>query len=93
MTSPSASASSARDAPAAHDDVLGAAEPDEPREPLRAAPARDHPERHLGQAELDVVGGDAEVAGQRELEADAEARSPRSAAITGFGQRSGAATF
>ena len=61
------------DALAAHDHVLRAAEADEPGEPLRPAGAGDHPEPDLGEAELRVVGGDAEVAGERELEADAEA--------------------
>src|SRR5581483_6580663 len=54
-------------------DVLGAAEADEPRQPLRPARAGDHPEPDLRQPELGVVGGDAEVAGERELEPDAEA--------------------
>ena len=58
--------------PAAHDDVLRPAEADQAREPLRPARARDHPDRHLGEAELDVVGGEPEVAGERELEPDAE---------------------
>ena len=61
-----------RDAPTAHDDVLRAAEPDEPRQPLRAARARDHPDRHLGQAELHVLRRETEVARERQLEADAE---------------------
>ena len=61
------------DALAAHDDVLRAAETDEPGEPLRPARAGDHPEPDLREAELRVVGGDAEVAGERKLEADAEA--------------------
>ena len=67
------------DPAAAHDHVLRAAEADEAREPLRAAGAGDHPEPDLGEAELGVLGGDAEVAGERELEPDAEAvaRMPR----------------
>ena len=46
---------------------------DQVHEPLRPARARDHAERDLGQRELRVVGSDAEVAGQRQLETDAEA--------------------
>lgn len=61
-----------RDAAAAHDQVLRAPEPDQARDPLGAAAAGDHAERHLREAELEVVGGDAEVACQRELEPDAE---------------------
>ena len=60
------------DAAAAHDRVLRPREADQPDEALRPAAARDHPELHLGEGELDVVGRDAEVAGERELEADAE---------------------
>ena len=45
-----------------------------------------------GSASCDVVGRDAEVAGQRELEPDAEAVAVQRA-TTGLGQRSGAATF
>src|SRR5712691_8168890 len=61
-----------RDAPSPHDRVLGAAEPDQAREALRAARAGDHPELDLGERELDVVGGDTEVAGERQLEPDPE---------------------
>ncbi len=61
------------DAPPAHDDVLRTPEPDETCEPLRAARAGDHPDRHLRESELEVVGGEPEVAGERELEPDAEA--------------------
>ena len=57
---------------AAHDDVLRATEPDEAGESLRAARAGDHPDRRLGQRHLEVVGGDPEVARERELEPDAE---------------------
>ena len=48
---------------------------DEARQPLRAAGAGDEAELHLGQAELRlrVVGGDAVVAGERPLEAAAQA--------------------
>ena len=42
-------------------------------EPRGAAGAGDHAERQLGQRELRVVARDAEVAGQGELEPDAEA--------------------
>ena len=62
-----------RDAPPAHDDVLRARGADHLDEPRGAAGAGDHPERQLGQRELRVVARHAEVAGQRELEADAEA--------------------
>ena len=51
------------------------AEADQAREPLRAAGAGDHAEPDLGEAELRVVGGDPEVARERELEADAEAEA------------------
>src|SRR5262249_1350592 len=60
------------DAAAAHDHVLRPSEPDQPREALRAAAARDHAEPHLGERELGAVRGEAEVARERELEADAE---------------------
>ena len=46
---------------------------DEPRQPLRAAAARDQAELDLGLAELRVVGADPDVAAHRELEAAAEA--------------------
>ena len=61
------------ESPTAHDDVLRAAEADEAREALCAAAPGDHPDRHLREAELEVVGGDPEVARERELEPDAEA--------------------
>ena len=61
------------DAAPAHDDVLRSPEPDEARQPLRAAGAGDHPDRHLGECDLKVVRGDPEVARECELEADSEA--------------------
>ena len=54
-------------ASSAHDDVLRATEPDEPGEALRAAGAGDHPDRRLGERHLHVVGGDPEVAREREF--------------------------
>ena len=51
------------------------------------------PRRISGRRELHVVGGHAEVARQRELEPDAERVAAELARSTGFGQRSGAATF
>ena len=70
---------------AAEIEQVGAAEPDEPRQPLRAAAAGDEPELDLGLAQLRVVGADPHVAAHRELESAAEAeavdrgdeRSPR----------------
>ena len=44
----------------------------EPRQPLRAAGARDDAEQHFGLADLGVLRGDPEVAGLRELEPAAE---------------------
>ena len=75
VTSPIASASSAPTRRRRMTMSFARPRPDEPREPLRAAAPGDHPEVELGQAELDVVGGDAEVARERELEPDAEACS------------------
>ena len=72
------------DAPAAQHHVLGARQADQPHEPLGAAGARDHPERDLGQRELHVVGRHAEVAGQRELQPDAEAVAVHAARSTGL---------
>ena len=71
-TRPMRSASSARDLPAGEDDVLGARRTDQARQPLRAAAAGDDAEQDLGLAELGVVGGDAEVARERELAPAAE---------------------
>jgi hypothetical protein len=61
------------DPAAAHDEVLGAAQSHEPSKPLRPAGAGDHPDRHLRETELEVVGGEAKVAGERELEPNSEA--------------------
>ena len=49
---------------------------DESRQPLRAAPAGDQSELHLGEAEfgLRIVAGDAVAAGERELQPAAQAR-------------------
>src|SRR5581483_5376409 len=66
-----------RDPASAHDHVLRAAEPDQSREPLRAAASRDHPELHLRQRELHVVRGDTEVARERKLEPHAEDVAPQ----------------
>jgi hypothetical protein len=63
------------DVPPREDHVEGALEPDEPRQPLRPAPARNDPELHLGEREhrLRVIRGDAVAAGERGLETRAEA--------------------
>ena len=60
------------DSTPAHDRVLRPPEADQACQPLRAAAAGDHPEPHLRERELDVVGGEPEVAGERQLEPDAE---------------------
>ena len=57
---------------AGEDQLLGPRDTDEPRQALRAASARDHPEQDLGQTEAGVLGADPEVAGQRELQPAAE---------------------
>src|ERR687884_121945 len=54
------------------DVVLRPGEADQPGQPLGAAAAGDHPEVHLRQRELAAAGGQPDVAGQREFEADAE---------------------
>ena len=56
----------------AEDQVLGSTRTDEPGEPLGTAAAGHDPEQDLGLAELDVVAGDAKVAGEGELAATAE---------------------
>ena len=55
--------------------TMSFARPSPTRRASRCVPpaARDHPDRHLREAELEVVGRDAKVAGERELEPDAEA--------------------
>ena len=63
----------AGDAARAHHDVLGARDADHLLQARRAAGAGDLAELLLGQRVERGLGGDAEVAGQRELEADAEA--------------------
>jgi hypothetical protein len=47
---------------------------DEPinRQPLGAAATGDHPEEHLGQAELGVFGADPQIAGQGQLQPSAQ---------------------
>ena len=72
------------DHPAGHDQLLRARVADGAHEPRRPADVGDEPDAHLGQAELAVGGGDPEVAGERQLEARARARSGACAAITGF---------
>ena len=47
------------------------------RQPLGAAAAGDDPERDLGLAELGRLGGDDQVAGERELDSRRRAPSPR----------------
>ena len=59
--------------PAAEEDhLLRARLADDAPEPLRAAGARDDAERRLGQPELHVRRGDAQIADERELETAAE---------------------
>ena len=62
--------------PPAPDQLLGARRADEPGQPLRAARARDDAEQDLGLPDARVVGGDAQVARDRELEAAAERVPP-----------------
>jgi hypothetical protein len=61
-----------RDAHAGEDHLERLAASHEPRQPLRAAAARDDGQVDLGEPELRVFGGDADVAGQGQLEAAAE---------------------
>ena len=58
--------------PPAPDQLLGARRADESGQPLRAARARDDAEQDLGLPDARVVGGDAQIARHRELEAAAE---------------------
>ena len=60
------------DAPPGEDQLLGDGDAGDARQPLGAARARDDPQPHLRQPELGGVGGDAEVAGERQLEPAAE---------------------
>ena len=60
---------------AGHVEVLRAPDPDEPRQPLRAAAAGDEAELDLRLPELGVVGDHADVAAHRELETSAEAEA------------------
>ncbi len=57
-----------------HDQLLGAAEPDDGRQASRAADVGDDAELDLRQAELGVAGGDAQVAAERDLQRAADAR-------------------
>ena len=57
---------------AAPDQLLGLRRADEPRRALRAAAAGEDAELDLGEAEAGGVGGDAQVARQRELQPAAE---------------------
>src|SRR4051794_11660443 len=57
----------------AHDDVLGAGDPDHLLQAGGPARARDHAEPLLGQRVNRIFGDQAEVAGQRQLERDAKA--------------------
>jgi hypothetical protein len=70
--------------PAREDQVERRLQPDAPRQPLRAAHARDEAELHLGERErgLGRVGGHAPRAGEGELQAAAR-QAPCTAATTG----------
>ena len=57
---------------AGDDHLHGLGRPDHARQPLGAAGARQQAELHLGQAEVGVLGRDAEMAAQRGLETAAE---------------------
>src|SRR5665647_2388462 len=61
-----------RDEAPAEDHVLGPGRTDQPGQSLGATHARDNAQRDLRLAELGVVGGDPEVAGQAELAAATE---------------------
>ena len=61
-----------RHAHARQDHLERLAAADEARQPLRASAARDDGEVDLGQSQVRVLGGDPDVAGQRELEAAAQ---------------------
>ena len=60
---------------AGQDQLLGPCGADDPRQPLRAAAARDDRQPYLGQAELRRLGRDPDVAAQRELQPAAEAEA------------------
>ena len=60
------------DVAAGEDHLPGTCEPDQPGQPLGPTRAGDDPEPDLGQAELRVLGHDAEVARERELAPAAE---------------------
>ena len=65
----------AADQLAGHDQLLGAAEPDDRRQPRGAADVGDQADARLGQADDGVVGDHAQVAGERELDRPADARA------------------
>ena len=69
---PSASASSAADMPPGHDHLERRFRPDQPRQALRAAPARQDADQHFWQANLGASLGNPIVAGERVLEPSAE---------------------
>jgi hypothetical protein len=53
--------------------LLGAAEADDGGQPRGSADVGDDPELDLGQPELRIIGGDPQVAAERDLERAAEA--------------------
>jgi len=61
--------SSARSGPIRRGQIECALGSDQARQTLGSAGARNDSARHLGQAERRVLGGDAEIAGERDLEA------------------------
>ena len=73
VSRPIASASVGLDDAAGEDQVERAPEPDDPRQPLRAAVDQRHAPAALGEAERRALGGDAQVAPQRELQSARQA--------------------
>ena len=73
LTRPMRCASAASIVRGGHDQLLRAAEADDRGQPRGAADVGDDPELDLGQAELRVLGGDPQVAAERDLQRAAEA--------------------
>ena len=71
--------------PARKDHLQRPLRPDEPRQPLRAAAARQDADQHLWQSDLGARHGDAVVAGERVLQA-----APQRVAVDGGDDRFGA---
>ncbi len=60
------------DLAAGEDEFLGPGRTDQAGQPLGAAAAGDHAEQHFGQADLGVLGADAEVTGQGQFQTAAQ---------------------